>query len=515
MNLETGLVEREFSFQGMPESLAITRDGSRLYLGLLVREHSPYWWDGDHEGYVASFDLSTRRKDREFWIAEDPYDLAATSDGRLAVSSGSGQWTYLRVLDGTTGQERGAVRSVYQRSRLTLHPSEDRVYAADTGLYLPSVRRFDLDPGGGVVARWDTVYDEPYPPTSGGVGVSPLGDVVVARGGEVFTSGPTRETDLRNLGELSKGPIGDLAWDVPHATIFTVEGSNVRLYDLSTRQLRGSYALDGSGSFIGVREGDVFVLVPHGETSEIERFSRRPRAVAGADRRVECQGAASATVLLDGSGSEDPDSTPGTHDDIAAFQWFEVAEDGSRVLLGGSETAAVRLGLGSHRVVLRVVDRLGHWGEDEVALVVQDTVVPVLSLSVEPAVLWPPDHRLVNARAVVLAQDACTTASWVLRSVTSDEPDDAPGGGDGATMGDVGGVEIGVSDALFFLRAERSNDGPGRVYTAIYEAQDAAGNTTRAVARVRVPHDQRPGGDARAPRSRPTQAVELEAGTAR
>src|SRR5206468_548750 len=69
-----------------------------------------------------------------FHITEDPYDLVVTSDGHLVVSSGSGQWTYIRVFDAVTGAETGAAGSIYNGSRLTLHPSEGRVYAADNGL---------------------------------------------------------------------------------------------------------------------------------------------------------------------------------------------------------------------------------------------------------------------------------------------------------------------------------------------------------------------------------------------
>ena len=118
----------------MPEHLTITPDGSRLFVALLTREHSLYWWDGDHEGYIASFELDLQVKDRQFWIAEDPFGLVATSNGQLVISSGSGQWTYIRVFDATTGAELGADSGVRNVTRLALHPSEDFVYGADNGV---------------------------------------------------------------------------------------------------------------------------------------------------------------------------------------------------------------------------------------------------------------------------------------------------------------------------------------------------------------------------------------------
>jgi len=45
-------------------------------------------------------------------------------------------------------------------------------------------------------------------------------------------------------------------------------------------------------------------------------------------------------------------------------------------------------------------------------------------------------------------------------------------------------------DGQLFLRAERSGNSDGRVYTITYEATDASGNSTTATATVEVPHNQ-------------------------
>jgi hypothetical protein len=72
-----------------------------------------------------------------------------------------------------------------------------------------------------------------------------------------------------------------------------------------------------------------------------------------------------------------------------------------------------------------------------------------------------------------------------LVSVTSSEPDDAPGDQDGNTTNDI----VIDSDTCFRLRAERSESGSGRVYTIAYRATDACGNTSQASVTVTVPHD--------------------------
>jgi len=78
----------------------------------------------------------------------------------------------------------------------------------------------------------------------------------------------------------------------------------------------------------------------------------------------------------------------------------------------------------------------------------------------------------------------------MLSSVVSSEPDDAPESSDGNTTGDIQDVSIGTADTGLLLRAERSGDGPGRVYTLSYVARDASGNTASALGIVTVPLDK-------------------------
>jgi hypothetical protein len=90
-------------------------------------------------------------------------------------------------------------------------------------------------------------------------------------------------------------------------------------------------------------------------------------------------------------------------------------------------------------------------------------------------------------------QDRCDPGARLsVLFVTSSEPDDAPGPGDGATIGDI---QITVapppSGPVILLRAERDRRGPGRVYTLRGEARDISGNTTAAAATVTVPRQSR------------------------
>jgi cysteine-rich repeat protein len=121
---------------------------------------------------------------------------------------------------------------------------------------------------------------------------------------------------------------------------------------------------------------------------------------------------------------------------------------------------------------------------------VVDDTPPTVSVALDPDSLWPPNHRMVDITAMPNAADSCGAATVVLESITSSEPDNDTGIGDGDTVDDIQGAELGTADVEFRLRAERAGSGPGRTYTVTYTATDESGNQASAMATVVVAHDQ-------------------------
>lgn len=127
-----------------------------------------------------------------------------------------------------------------------------------------------------------------------------------------------------------------------------------------------------------------------------------------------------------------------------------------------------------------------------------DLEPPVITVAAGPTLLSPPNHQAVSvavADLVVAVTDnldtGLTAADVVISRVSSDEPEDAEGNGDGATTGDV----VIASDCRSVdLRAERAGSGNGRVYTIELAVADAHGNVGTASYRVEVPHDASDGG---------------------
>lgn len=203
-----------------------------------------------------------------------------------------------------------------------------------------------------------------------------------------------------------------------------------------------------------------------------------PVANAGADQTVACQ----LPVTLDGSASTDANSTEGTNDDIAAFEWFL----GDSAIAAG-EVVDVDLPIGINLVTLLVTDSMGASDADTVIVKVIDTIAPVVALHMTPSRLWPPNHKMKTIQAVLDIQDCDPLTTVELVSVTSNEPDN--GLGDGDTSNDISGASLGTDDRSVQVRAERSGTGSGRVYTFVYRVTDSSGNFTDATATVAVPHD--------------------------
>ncbi|MBI2629273.1 VCBS repeat-containing protein [Candidatus Pacearchaeota archaeon] len=104
-----------------------------------------------------------------------------------------------------------------------------------------------------------------------------------------------------------------------------------------------------------------------------------------------------------------------------------------------------------------------------------DRIPPIISLSVTPGFIWPPNNKMVQVYPSVESSDNCDpNPSVYLKQITSSE-------------GNV--KEDTQIDSLgnIFLRAQRYPQNNGRVYTITYESSDSVGNTSESSVEVIVP----------------------------
>lgn len=162
------------------------------------------------------------------------------------------------------------------------------------------------------------------------------------------------------------------------------------------------------------------------------------------------------------------------------------------ILAGGPPSSGVvvynaKLPHGENTLTVTATDTFGNVTTSSSIITVEDTIAPVIdSLSVNPAVLWPPNHKMVDVKVGAKITDACGPAAWEILSVTSNEAVDAKGSGNTAPDWKITG------DHTLKLRAERSGrNKAGRIYTIKVQATDDAGNKSEpATVTVKVPHNQ-------------------------
>ena len=246
----------------------------------------------------------------------------------------------------------------------------------------------------------------------------------------------------------------------------------------------------GSGGAEGVVATLIFTLyvsdgyeaTPSSDTVSINvtNTNNDPVANGGADWTKN----ENSAVMLDGSGSSDPDG------DALTYSWVQIG--GSAVTMTGETTATPNIttpfvSAGGETLTFQVTvdDGYGGNGFDTVVVNVQNANDPPdASLArASVACLWAPDHRLVPI-SILGVSDAHNNATITIDGVTQDEPTN--GLGDGDTSVDA----VVNADGTVLLRSERSGKGNGRVYHVSFTASDLEGSDSGVVT-VCVPHDRK------------------------
>jgi hypothetical protein len=142
--------------------------------------------------------------------------------------------------------------------------------------------------------------------------------------------------------------------------------------------------------------------------------------------------------------------------------------------------------LGETSVLCNATDGSDNSNDCDFTVTVQDTIAPVISsVSANPNNLLPPNHKMTPVTVSVDVSDICDAApACHIAEVSSNEPVNGPG--DGNTSPDW----VITGDLTVDLRAERSGNGSGRVYTIIVDCTDGSGNISTETVEVTVPHNK-------------------------
>ena len=117
---------------------------------------------------------------------------------------------------------------------------------------------------------------------------------------------------------------------------------------------------------------------------------------------------------------------------------------------------------------------------------VQDTTPPnIESVSVSRNILWPPTHKMVRVTVGVTATDIVDSDPWcrVVDIASNESVLDELGSGNTSPDWEI------LDDLKIKLRAERSGEGDGRVYTLNVRCTDGFDNSSEETVEVFVPLD--------------------------
>ncbi len=293
-----------------------------------------------------------------------------------------------------------------------------------------------------------------------------------ADAGGPYTAPEGGSVQLDGSGSSDPDPGDTLSyeWDLDY------DGINFSADVTGSSPLFDATGLDGpSSSTVALRVTDSVGAASNIDTTLVTIDNVAPTASAGQDQSG-VEWARGLTVTLDGSGSSDPV-------DPISYSWT----DSEGTVVGTTTEVTVSIsGLGANTFALTVDDGDGASHDDSVTITVVDTISPeITGASAAPSVLWPPNHKMQAVTVAVDVSDACdANPTCEIVSVTSDEPVNDKGDGNTSPDWEITG------DLTVDLRAERSGQGDGRVYTITIECRDSSDNSSTTEVTVTVPHDQ-------------------------
>ena len=159
------------------------------------------------------------------------------------------------------------------------------------------------------------------------------------------------------------------------------------------------------------------------------------------------------------------------------------AQDNVDGTIIGTTTGPLIYTHGTNTITWTYADAQGNIATQAQTIIVQDTTPPQIDqLSATPNVLWPPNHKMIPVTITAAALDNCSASPMSkILSVSVNEP----------INGARSDWEI-TGDLSLNLRAGRSGNASGRIYTITVQCTDDNGNSSIGNVYVTVPHDSRP-----------------------
>jgi WD40 repeat protein len=170
------------------DTVCQTGDGKSLYAGGHTSRRAPAN-PGPYQGTVQHIDVATLKVQKTVKVDLDPFDLAATNEGLVFASGGSGQKSEVRVLD--LNQEKPVLvvwKGNPSGSCLKLSDDQKRLYICTWKAGAAAVTCYNLPdrPDGTTTPKGTTTPVPGALPSRGELTVGPDGDKLICDSGVIF-----------------------------------------------------------------------------------------------------------------------------------------------------------------------------------------------------------------------------------------------------------------------------------------------------------------------------------------
>lgn len=239
-NLKTG-ESITTTLDRQPERLFFA--GGKLYVALVDQEHSSYWREENQTGSIAILDGTTLKKEKQFNVKTDPFDLAVDANGIIYVTSGSGQWTHVTSYSPSTGNEI-SYKTVRQASYVQISQSLMRLYTINTDAIPRDINAYNFNVSGQFTDEMHYGYDSPYHGDywmTRLLRITPDERYLMNGAGTIFASTADKAGDMVYVRSID--PFDDIAFSKNGQTFYTLKDQILRQYDYATFKLEKQFAL--------------------------------------------------------------------------------------------------------------------------------------------------------------------------------------------------------------------------------------------------------------------------------
>lgn len=227
VNLDTGNVNTE-TLDRVTERLYVAND--KLYVALVDRPHSYYWWTNDQTGSIAILDAISLEKENQFTIALDPFDIVVSESGIIFVTSGSGQWTEIQSYSPTNFSR---ISSSIISDRSYMQYRSGKIYTTSTTMSPRNLYVYTFNESGEFTSTTND-YNSPYHgdyPLADFNQISPDYNYMFNGSGHIFTASTIKEQDLYHAHAIK--PFNSIVFDLDNDLFYTLQASTLRVYKYS------------------------------------------------------------------------------------------------------------------------------------------------------------------------------------------------------------------------------------------------------------------------------------------